>query len=176
MPIIDEEFLSKLVREPVVADISREQEDAFSKIARLASVRERCSQELMGRLVRDGFSEDDARSAVARALSCGLVDDLRYGETLVRSRISQGKGRAGIEEELALRGIAACDLAGWPDEYFPSDGPTEEQRAFDLLCKKPPRSKNVYAAACRKLASRGFSRDVVFSVARRYAERGDGVF
>lgn len=176
MPIIDEEFLSKLVREPIVADVSQEQEDAFSKIARLVSVRERCSCELVARLMRDGLSEDIARDAVSRALSCGLVDDLRYGVTLVRSRISQGKGRAGIEEELASCGISACDLEGWPDEFFPSDGPTEEQRAFDVLLRKPPRSKNVYASACRKLASRGFSRDVVFSVARRYAEHCDGVF
>ena len=176
MPIIDDEFLSKLVREPVVVRVSEDQEKAFAKIARLSAARDRCSHELVERLERDGFSADDAHAAIERAMACGLVDDIRYAETLIRSRLSQGKGRAGIENELAAAGIAVYDIPGWPDEYFPSDGLSEEDRAFELLCKKPPRSKNVYASACRKLASRGFSSDAVFAAARRYARESDGVF
>lgn len=176
MPVIDDEFLSKLVREPIAACVSDDQEKAFSKIVRLSAARDRCVRELADRLARDGFSDDDIHAAIDRATACGLVDDIRYAETLVRSRLSQGKGRAGIENELAADGIAVYDIPGWPDEYFPSDGLSEEERAFELLCKKPPRSKNVYASACRKLASRGFSSDAVFAAARRYIQANDRVF
>lgn len=176
MPVIDESFFANLVREPLFEETSERREEAFKKVVKLVSARDRCSHELIDRLVRAGFDRCDAVAAVDRALSCGMVDDLRYADVLIRSRVSQGKGRAGIEEELARSGIDACDVPGWPEAYFPAEGPSEEERAFELLCRKPPRSKNVYAAACRKLASRGFSSDAVFSAARRYAEQGDRVF
>ncbi|WP_276685164.1 regulatory protein RecX [Slackia piriformis] len=175
MPIIDDAFLSTLVREPLAPAVPEEEEKAFSRISRLVASRERCACELEKRLMQDGFSERDAQSAIVRAVSCGMVDDLRYADILVRSRVSQGRGRAGIEEELNRCGIDPRRLAGWPDEYFGIDGVSEEDRAFDFLCRKPPRSKNAYAAACRKLVARGYSPDVVFAAARRYAKH-EGVF
>lgn len=174
VPIIDESFLSALVREPLTPVVSEEEEEAFSRVSRLVASRERCTCELMKRLVQGGCSESDASKAVARAVSCGMVDDLRYADILVRSRISQGKGRAGIEEELSQCGIDFRQLVGWPDEYFDKEA-SEEDRAFAYLCRKPPRSKNIYASACRKLAARGYSADVVFAAARRYAKQ-EGVF
>ncbi|MDO4443316.1 MAG: regulatory protein RecX [Slackia sp.] len=171
MPVIDEAFLSSLTLEPVIEETSEQQDEAFKKIVKLLCVRDRCSNDLVERLVRSGFDRCDAESAVERAAACGMVDDVRYADILIRSRISQGKGKAGIEDELAKAHIAPDDIPGWPEAYFPDDGPSEEERAFELLCRKPPRSKNIYAAACRKLASRGFSSDAVFSAARRYAER-----
>lgn len=174
MPIIDEAFLSALVPEPLAPVLSEEEEEAFSRVSRLVASRERCTCELMKRLVQGGCSEHDANKAVARAVSCGMVDDLRYADILIRSRISQGKGRAGIEEELNQCGIDFRQLVGWPDEYFDKEA-SEEDRAFDYLCRKPPRSKNIYASACRKLAARGYSADVVFAAARRYAKQ-EGVF
>ena len=118
MSIIDDEFLSKLVREPVVVRVSEDQEKAFAKIARLSATRDRCSHELAERLERDGFSADDAHAAIERAMACGLVDDIRYAETLIRSRLSQGKGRAGIENELAAAGIAVCVSLDGPTSIF----------------------------------------------------------
>lgn len=176
VPIIDESFLAALVRESVVEEVPEQRDAAFKRIIGLLGSRDRCSCELVERLKRAGFEHDDAVSAVDRAVACGLVDDARYADVLIRSRISQGKGRAGIEEELAKLHIVASDLEGWPEAYFPSGGVSEEERALEFLRRKPPRSKNVYAAACRKLASRGFSPDVVFSAARRYVEQADRVF
>ena len=66
---------------------------AFEKVTRLACSRERGSRELIDRLVRDGFSQEVAESAVRRALDCGLIDDTRYGAVLIRTRVSQGRGR-----------------------------------------------------------------------------------
>ena len=83
----------------------KDAEKAFRKIERLACAREQASAALRRRLVREGFSEEDAAAAVARAVACGLVDDRRYADVLVRSRLARGKGRRGIAAELAELGI-----------------------------------------------------------------------
>lgn len=173
MPYIDKDFLDKLANvrpEPVVVPISEGEERAFLKIQRLCGVRERCASELRDRLLRDGFARPDAEAAIARAVKCGLVDDLRYADVLVRSRISQGKGRAGIASELDRAGIDVCSLPGWPEEYFDDEALPELERALEMLRRKPPRAKDVRAAAFRRLVSKGYGQDVAYSAARRYAE------
>ena len=82
-----------------------EAERAFRKIERLACSREQASEALRRRLARDGFSAEAAEAAVGRAVSCGLVDDRRYADVLVRSRLAQGRGVQGIRAELASLGI-----------------------------------------------------------------------
>lgn len=177
MPVIDEELLAKLSAvqlEPVVREASEGEEKAFAKIQRLISVRERCESELRARLLRDGFASEDAESALRRAVSCGLVDDLRYAGVLIRSRIAQGRGRSGIVAELERVGIDASLVPGWPDEYFPEDAPSEIERALELLRRKPSRSKDVRGAAFRRLMGKGYSQQVAYDAARRYAEEVSG--
>ncbi len=173
MPVIDEEFLAKLAvvkLEPVVREVPEGEEKAFAKIQRLACVRERCESELRARLVRDGFAADDADAAIRRAVACGLVDDLRYAGVLIRSRVAQGRGKSGIVAELEHAGIDASSVPGWPDEFFPEDAPSEVERALDLLRRKPSRSKDVRGAAFRRLVGKGYSQQVAYDAARRYAE------
>ena len=130
-----------------------------------------------------------------RALDCGLIDDTRYGAVLIRTRVSQGRGRKGIEDELERAGIAASDIPGWPEEFFSVDdfdpfrvnanaeddvvGCTfgsessdeqEIERALALLRRKPPRSKNVQASAYRKLVTKGYSASVASAATRRFVK------
>lgn len=146
-----------------------EGERAFRKIERLCCARERASSELRDRLAREGFSASTADAAVDRALACGLVDDLRFAEVLIRSRLSAGKGRKGIEAELERLGISASSVPGWPDE-FPFDEDSELARALDALRRRPPRAKNKRDAAYRRLVQKGFSSSVAAAAARRWAE------
>ena len=112
---------ASLSLEPIMAERTEDETKAFEKVTRLACARERGSRELRDRLVRDGFSREVAKSAVQRALDCGLIDDVRYGTVLVRTRVAQGCGRKGIEDELDRAGIAASDIPGWPEEFFSVD-------------------------------------------------------
>lgn len=147
-----------------------DKEEGFSKICRLVNVRERCSKELHDRLVRDGFPEDVARAAVGRAVRCGLVDDERFADTLVRSRLSQGKGIEGIRRELQGFGIDACSVEAL--QSF-SDGHAHDRevsRAVDLLRRKPPRSKNPRASAYRRLMTKGYSSSVAADASRMWWE------
>ena len=184
-----------LIHEPIVVKRTEDETRAFEKVARLACERERGSRELIDRLVRDGFSREVAESAVRRALDCGLIDDTRYGAVLIRTRVSQGRGRKGIEDELERAGIAATDIPGWPDEFFSLSGfnpfrvadndedglvdcsfgcessdEQEIERALALLHRKPPRSKNVQASAYRKLVTKGYSTSVASAATRRFME------
>ena len=186
---------TSLSLEPIAVKRTEDETRAFEKVTRLACARERGSRELIDRLVRDGFSQEVAESAVRRALDCGLIDDTRYGAVLIRTRVSQGRGRKGIEDELERAGIAASDIPGWPEEFFSVDDfdpfrvnanaedgvvgcsfgsessdEQEIERALALLRRKPPRSKNVRASAYRKLVTKGYSTSVASAATRRFME------
>ena len=186
---------ASLSLEPIMAERTEDETKAFEKVTRLTCARERGSRELVDRLVRDGFSREVAESAVQRALDCGLIDDTRYGAVLVRTRVAQGRGRKGIEDELDRAGIAASDIPGWPEEFFSVDDfdpfrvnanaedgvvgcsfgcessdEQEVERALALLRRKPPRSKNIQASAYRKLVTKGYSTSVASAATRRFME------
>lgn len=142
---------------------------AFDKIVNLLNVSDRSERALRDRLARDGYAMDEIEEAIGRAKSYGFVDDVRYAEVLVRSRISQGKGSAGIERELREQGIDVTVVPGWPHE-FAVGYEDELDRALDLLRRKPPRSKNLREGAFRKLVGKGYSPSVASSAARQWAE------
>lgn len=140
---------------------------AMKKIERLAAVREQASVSLQARLVRDGFSEAVASQAVTRACECGLVDDARYADVLVRSRLAQGRGVPGIERELSKLSIDPSQIEQLREA---DDTESELSRALSLLERKPPRAKNKRDAAYRRLVQKGYSSAVASSAARHWTE------
>lgn len=111
---------------------------AFRKIERLCLVRERASEQLRQRLARGGFEAEAVEAALDRALACGLVDDGRFADVLVRSRLAQGRGRRGIAAELESLGI---DADGVEALAAADDDAGEVDRALALLDRKPPRRR-----------------------------------
>lgn len=142
---------------------------AFKKIVSLVNHADRSEKSIRDRLSRDGFNEDDIDTAIKKALDYGFIDDMRFAEVLVRSRVSQSKGSDGIARELAENGIDATDVEGWPYEFGLSYD-EELDRALAYLRRKPPRSKNLREGAYRKLAQRGFPSSIASSAARMYIE------
>ena len=147
-------------------------EAAFKKIVELANVQERSTYQLRTRLKRDGFSESSIEAAIERAIECGIVNDFRYADILIRSRISQGHGSAGIENELRKQNIDVDEVPGWPFEY-PLSYDEEYARALDLLERRPTKSKNAQNGAYRKLMQKGYPSSIASQVARQWAEMID---
>ena len=143
---------------------------AFKKIVDLVNASDKSELQIRSRLSDKGFDEISIDEAVNRAKNYGFIDDRRYANVLIRSRISQGKGIAGIERELRSHNIEPIDVEGWPDEYFTSDE-DELERALSYLDRKPPRSKNLRDGAFRKLVQKGYSTSIASSAARIWAER-----
>lgn len=139
------------------------------KIERLAMQREQARVALRRRLVREGFSESVVDECLERACACGLVDDARYADVLVRSRISQGKGCRGIIAELE-------DLSIDPSEFNELNDLCENEdeelaRALDMLDRKPIRAKNARDAAFRRLIQKGYATGIASRAARVWSER-----
>jgi regulatory protein len=117
-----------------------------------------------------GFEQPAIENALERAKAYGFIDDHRYADVLIRSRLSQGKGIQGIIRELASQQIDIEEVPGWPEE-FEIDEDRELERALAFLERKPPRSKNQREGAYRKLMGGGFSSSVASSAARIWAEQ-----
>ena len=144
-------------------------EKAFKKVVAILNAGDKSEKALRKRLRDTGFSDDEIEQAITRALDYGFIDDMRFADVLVRSRISQGKGCAGIERELRENDIDPAMVPGWPFE-FGIDDDSETSRALDLLRRKPPRAKNLRDAAFRKLVQKGFSVSIASTAARAWFE------
>lgn len=143
--------------------------DAFGKIVALVNVCDRSEKALRERLAKAEFPESEIEEAVERAKRCGIIDDLRYADVLIRSRLNQGKGAAGIGRELREQGIDVDRVAGWPFD-FGIDDESERQRALAFLKAHPSRSKNKREGAYRKLVQKGYASSIAASAARTWAE------
>lgn len=147
-----------------------DEEAAMRKIERLCSCRERSVAELRSRLLRSGLDDRAVSGALDRATRCGLVSDERFADVLVRSRLSQGKGLAGISSELARNGIEPESVPAYQDAFESLDSGEEVSRAIALLERKPPRGKNVRGSAYRKLVQRGYSSSVASAASKAFSE------
>ena len=182
MPYIDESFIEDMKRRlgdtvppsakadggtpgAALPSLDEEANEAYKKIQRLVSASERSSKGLRERLGKDGFSSDAVEAALERAIGYGIVDDSRYAEAYVRTKLAAGKGRRGIEAELRDLGIDPEDISDWTE--YEED---EVQRALAVLEKKPPTAKNKRDGAYRRLISKGYSSAAAQSAARIWSE------
>ena len=146
-----------------LAEVSRA--CARLKAEDLLSRRDYSSQELAERLMRDGYRPDVAEGIVGRYQEVGLVDDARYADLFIRSKLSCGWGRVKIERELGRRGVEPSDVPGWPEAYL--DGQDEVDAAYELACRRRLTGKNDFQKLVRFLCGRGFPMGVAVDAAKR---------
>lgn len=143
--------------------------DPFERIVVFCSVRDQSACELKEKLTKEGYTQEAIEGALERALNCGLVDDIRFAEGLIRGRLYAGKGAQGVEQDLAKHNIDVFQLEGWPDEYGYSEY-SQVERAVELLNAHPPKAKDYWSAAFRKLVSKGYSKGIASRATRLWAE------
>ena len=138
---------------------------AAKRLTDLVNRRDYAKKEARERLQRAGYSSAAIEDVVERAVRGRLLDDGRFAETFIRTKISVGWGQGRIKRELARRGISAESIPGWPEEFF---GQGEElERAWELVARKPVSEKNGYQKLVRFLVSRGFD----YGIARECASK-----
>lgn len=142
---------------------------ALKKIVALVNASDKSELAIRQRLNKEGFHEVAIEQSVEDAKRYGFIDDNRYAQVLIRSRISQCKGSAGIIRELSENGIDALDVPGWPYD-FDITHEDEVNRALDLLQRKPPHSKNKREGAYRRLMQKGYPSSVASTAARIWSE------
>lgn len=129
---------------------------AFNKIECLIRVRDRAVSEVEARLIQDEYPQEAINEAIERALMCGYLDDLRFTEVFIRTRIEAGKGLSGIIRDLKRLQIDPYTLEGFPYQYLPENYEAIDS-ALNVLLKKPPRAKNKSQAAYAKLIREGYA-------------------
>ena len=180
MPLIDNASLGEWLSQPGHGggdspqdSRTQDTEDsgkAFERIKRLVSVRERSVEELKARLLREGFTPEGTEEALGRGVTCGLVDDTRFADALIRGRVSAGKGRQGIERELEGLHISPESIPGWPEGFGLGGEEQEVARAVGLLTKRPPTSARPQNSAYQRLVRNGYSSSAAVTAVRIWAE------
>lgn len=134
-----------------------EHEAAKDRALRLLGYRERSPQELRDRLRLDGYPDDVGAAIVARLEELELVDETRFAEMYVRSRLSAGHGRRRIARDLAGKGVCPQVVAALTESLRESD----LDRAKAALRPSDTADRRSRDKAWRRLVSKGFDPQVV---------------
>ncbi len=144
----------------------------MERTASLLDRRDYSEGELSARLLRDGYTTQTVEYTCRRSVECGLVDNARFADAFIRSKLSQGWGRVRIERDLSRRGIDMADVPGWPEFYLTQE--SEEESAYALASRRRLTGKNDYEKTVRFLVTRGFPLGLATRMARRVLdERGE---
>ena len=135
------------------------------KVEELVAKRDYSSAELAERLRKEGYPTSTVDKAVMRAVDCHLVDDSRFADVFIRSKVSQGWGRIKIERELERHGIDPSSVEGWPESFLSED--SEDDAAFELASRRRLTGTRDFEKIVRFLCSRGYSVGVATRAARR---------
>ena len=146
-------------------------QDAYVAAMRLLNYRLRTEKELRQRLQKKGLSVDAIGRAIDKLTSLGLVDDLRFAEAFVSSKIASkpiGKRELerklrekGVPKETAMRALSAIDKDETQLELALQAAETK-MRSLDRYDSKKRREKLVSF-----LARRGFDWDVIRKVVQK---------
>lgn len=142
-------------------------EAAFQRIVDLCSYHEFSREKMRQRLQREHVAAEPAAAALDRAVACGLIDDVRYGEALCAGRMHALRGTAGIERELLWHHIDPDSIQGWPQDYEERYG-AETERALRVIEQHPPRSQHPQVSAYRRLVGKGYAPRVASQVSHAW--------
>lgn len=91
---------------------------AYDKALSLLAVREHTAKEIREKLLKKGYGYEEVDDAISRLLEEGAIDDARYVESYVRSRIRKGGESVRLMSlRLRERGVAKEALDACVKEY-----------------------------------------------------------
>lgn len=160
---------------------------AKAKVLAWLARREHSQKELLQKLRRLGYSDEDAQEALAWAMSKQFQSDTRFGQSLIRRR-SSNYGDKVIQAELSQHGVnqwpvqKAEALSTSDDLVDPNDLQPEQERVYawlqrryawpveQMLAESDNKKQdllNLKAKAMRALSARGFEFDNIHRAWKR---------
>ncbi|MBP5313862.1 MAG: regulatory protein RecX [Eggerthellaceae bacterium] len=150
-------------RDSFVSDKPESTLDSYSKakqsLYRMIALREHSEAQLRDKLKAKKYDEDVIDCVIKQAKKDFLIDDSRYAEAYVFSKLCGGFGLSGIRSHLSDTGLDsfaiesvifdACNHLDIPYD-------DETQRALSVLNISSFQSKNIHDAAFRKLVRMGY--------------------
>jgi regulatory protein len=150
-------------------------EEALQYAWLLLKYRDRSEKEMVQRLGRQGFSEDNAKAVADYLKLRGYLDDERFALSLKRTAVEQRSlGRSGVVQYLLTKGIPAViakEISGDEGDYLES--------ALGLVEKKIKLLKGLDDVTVKRrlwsaLAKKGYSPDLIKKAIRNYYELEEG--
>ncbi len=150
----------------------RKAPDAFASAIRLLSYRQRGTLELVERLRKKGFVEDEIKSAATRLEVLGYLNDEAYAKELKRLRLkNKNWGSIKIIREMYAKGMPLDVIEGVKKEFSGAGMAEEIAAASAALGKwlrkkglKKPLDRKGYLSAYAFLKSRGFPNSLISGV------------
>lgn len=149
--------------------VADQKKAAMEKIMRTVNICETSTLKMRSKLKAKGFCDEAIDEAINDASKSSAIDDMRYANCLVRSAISSKKGLAKVEHELKALGIDIHEVDAFI-EFEESDEANQLDMAIDILRRHPPKTKNLYLSAYRRLLSKGYAHDIAAEASRVWCE------
>lgn len=92
-------------------------EQAREQALRLLARREHTQRELHDKLCRRGYTVAVSDRVVAEACAQGWLDEQRFAEAFVRSRVERGQGPLRLRSEMRQRGLADALIDQAVEDY-----------------------------------------------------------
>lgn len=143
----------------------------------LLSRSEQCRRGLTLKLLKKGFSGEVVSSALDRIESTGLLDDRRFAETWVRSRLrSHPEGPSRLRSALMAKGISASTAHAAVITVLEELGDEESDAALERAWEKASRRSGITEEKLTSaLVRKGFPFSKVQSFIRNRDENGNSV-
>ena len=135
--------------------IQYDQEACWIKLLGLLKRRDYACSDIKKKLLGAGFQEVSVKESIQRALNHKFLNDQRFADAYVRSKISSGWGRSKIERELKLKGIDIDLVSEETSELLSEE--EEYLRALEILKRKQLPKTNIEQKFIRFLVGRGFA-------------------
>lgn len=126
-----------------------------------------------------GYEESDIEDAVSELMEYHFIDDLNFSKMYFELGFDKGRGALRIKRELSEKGVdqdiieeALSELEEVPDQYeMAMEIGGKVVSDYDLQALDYNEKQKLMAKIVRKLAGRGFSADVSYSVAKSLVNR-----
>jgi regulatory protein len=142
---------------------------AMDKAMRLLSSRGHSRKELYDKLLKRGFSKKIIMQTISECERLNFINDFEFAENYLRELQAKGYGIYRIKNAMFKKGVHS-EIVKELLENSQENDDAEKKRAMEALKRKMKMlsresdPRKLKEKACRFLASRGFSMDVIYSV------------